>query len=143
MASGLPVVTTSVGAIGEQVEHGVTGFLVPPGDHDALAEAMLRLVADPDLRREMGAAGRRAADRLFNGARNYPRCPGGVQELRRRRLTSMPGATLVVVLGDGQGIVGMVDVHDRCEALAAWLRSTSVPGREHSGAPTSRTVAGS
>jgi glycosyltransferase involved in cell wall biosynthesis len=72
MASGLPVVTTSVGAIAEEVEHGVTGLLIPAGDSHSLAEATLRLVANPDLRRQMGAAGRRAAGRLFNGSRNYP-----------------------------------------------------------------------
>lgn len=72
MASGLPVVTTNVGALTEEVEDGVTGFLVPPGDVDALAGATLRLVGSPALRHEMGAAGRRRADRLFNGACNYP-----------------------------------------------------------------------
>jgi glycosyltransferase involved in cell wall biosynthesis len=72
MASGLPVISTGVGAIGEQVEQGVTGFLVPPGNHEAVSEAVLKLVADPDLRHRMGAAGRQAAERLFDGKRNYP-----------------------------------------------------------------------
>ena len=71
MASGLPVVSTRVGAIGEQVEDGVTGFLVPPGDHRIVAEAVLKLIADPDLRHGMGVAGRLAAERLFDAARNY------------------------------------------------------------------------
>lgn len=71
MASGLPVVTTSVGAIAEEVEHGVTGFLVPPGDEESLAAATLQLVQSKGLRRQMGAAARRAADRLFNGETNY------------------------------------------------------------------------
>jgi glycosyltransferase involved in cell wall biosynthesis len=73
MASGLPVVTTNVGAIAEQIDDGVSGFVTPPGDVTSLVEATLRLVKDPDLRRMMGAAGRRAADRLFNGSRNYAR----------------------------------------------------------------------
>jgi glycosyltransferase involved in cell wall biosynthesis len=71
MASGLPVVTTTVGAITEEVEHGVTGFLVPPNDDAALAAATLQLAQNVGLRRQMGAAGRRSADRLFNGATNY------------------------------------------------------------------------
>ena len=71
MASGLPVVTTRVGALTEEVEHGLTGFLVPPGDVNALAEATLRLVKDPELRRAMSIAGRRFADERFNGSRNY------------------------------------------------------------------------
>jgi glycosyltransferase involved in cell wall biosynthesis len=73
MASGLPVVTTNVGALTEEVEHGVTGFLIPPSDVNALADATLQLVKNPNLRLEMGAAGRRMADRRFNGSRNYPR----------------------------------------------------------------------
>jgi glycosyltransferase involved in cell wall biosynthesis len=73
MASGLPVVTTTVGALAEEVEDGVTGFLVPPGNADALAKATLRLVGNLQLRLEMGAAGRRVADCKFNGSRNYPR----------------------------------------------------------------------
>ncbi|HZO51344.1 MAG TPA: glycosyltransferase family 4 protein, partial [Bryobacteraceae bacterium] len=73
MASGLPVVTTDVGALSEEVEHGVTGFLVPPHDPRALSEATLRLVSDPGLRLKMAAAARRKADVKFNGAVNYAR----------------------------------------------------------------------
>jgi len=73
MASGLPVITTSVGAISEQVKNGVTGFLIPPNDPAALAAAVRRLVFDSALRREVGAAARREAERLFNGALNYER----------------------------------------------------------------------
>lgn len=73
MASGLPVVSTCVGAIGEEVEHGVTGFLAPPGDHNAVAEAVIQLIRSRDLRRDMGEAGRRAAEVKFDGARNYHR----------------------------------------------------------------------
>jgi glycosyltransferase involved in cell wall biosynthesis len=73
MASGLPVVTTRVGAITEQIEHGVTGLLVPPGDVNALAEGTLGLVKNPELCRTMGAAARQVADQRFNGSLNYPR----------------------------------------------------------------------
>jgi len=72
MASGLPIVTTSVGAINEEVEDGVTGFVIPPGDATALADRTMRLVVNPELRCEMGVAGRRAASRSFNGSKNYP-----------------------------------------------------------------------
>jgi glycosyltransferase involved in cell wall biosynthesis len=72
MASGLPVITTSVGALREEVEDGVNGFLIPPGDASALAEATLRLVRNPQLRRDMSAAARQVADRRFNSSRNYP-----------------------------------------------------------------------
>jgi Glycosyltransferase len=72
MASGLPVITTTVGALREEGEDGVTGFLIAPGDANALAEATLRLVTNPQLRRDMSAAARNSADQRFNASRNYP-----------------------------------------------------------------------
>jgi glycosyltransferase involved in cell wall biosynthesis len=58
MARGLPVVSTTVGAIPEQVRDGVSGLLVPPGDAAALALALGRLIEDPVERAAMGQAGR-------------------------------------------------------------------------------------
>ncbi len=58
MAAGLPVVATAVGGTPEVVVDGVTGFLVPPRDPQALADAILRLLRDPELRQRMGEAGR-------------------------------------------------------------------------------------
>ena len=72
MASGLPVITTTVGALREEVDDGVTGFLIPPANAEALAEATLRLVSNPQLRRDMSAAAQQAAVRRFNASRNYP-----------------------------------------------------------------------
>jgi len=57
MARGLPVVASSVGAIPEQVLDGDTGFIVPPGDPDALAAALERLCRDANLRVRLGANG--------------------------------------------------------------------------------------
>jgi len=57
-ASGLPVVAPAAGGPLDLVGHGVTGFLVPPGDPDALAETVARLAADPGLRAEQGRAAR-------------------------------------------------------------------------------------
>jgi glycosyltransferase involved in cell wall biosynthesis len=54
-AHGIAVVTTPIGAIPELVEEGQTGLLVSPGDAPALADALRRLIADPDLRRRLGA----------------------------------------------------------------------------------------
>ncbi|MHB1422892.1 MAG: glycosyltransferase, partial [Gemmataceae bacterium] len=69
MAFGLPVVATRAGGLPEVVEDGVTGLLVPPGDPAALAAAMARLLADPDLRRRMGQAGRQRAIEKFTAER--------------------------------------------------------------------------
>jgi len=54
-AHGLAVVATPVGAVPELVDDGHTGVLVPPGDARALADALRRLIADPALRRRLGA----------------------------------------------------------------------------------------
>jgi glycosyltransferase involved in cell wall biosynthesis len=66
MAAGLPVVASAVGGLPEMVVEGETGYLVAPGDPDALAEALARLVADPEARRRMGEAGRRRARERFD-----------------------------------------------------------------------------
>jgi len=58
MAYGLPVIVTDVGSIPEVVTDGVEGFLIKPGDLEALAECIMRLWTDPALRQRMGAAGR-------------------------------------------------------------------------------------
>jgi glycosyltransferase involved in cell wall biosynthesis len=58
LASGCPVVATRVGGVPDVVEEGVDGFMVEPGDLDALADRLARLAADPELRARMGAAGR-------------------------------------------------------------------------------------
>lgn len=56
MAAGLPIIsTTAAGEINERVMNGVNGYLVPPGDPEALASAMRRLASDPALRTRMGA----------------------------------------------------------------------------------------
>jgi glycosyltransferase involved in cell wall biosynthesis len=57
LAAGTPAVVTSTGGLGEVVRDGVEGLHVAPGDPVALAAALDRLLADPDLRRRLGAAG--------------------------------------------------------------------------------------
>lgn len=58
MAAGVPVVATSVGGIPECVIHEKTGFLVPPKKIDALADALIALLNNPEKRRQIGTAGR-------------------------------------------------------------------------------------
>lgn len=58
MAHGRPVVASAVGGLQELVVDGETGLLVPPRDPAALRAALDRLLADPDLRRRLGEAGR-------------------------------------------------------------------------------------
>ncbi|MCB9437104.1 MAG: glycosyltransferase family 4 protein [Anaerolineales bacterium] len=58
MACGIPVVTTDVGGMREAVTDGVEGFVVPPRDPHAIADALSKLVESPSLRKVMGKAGR-------------------------------------------------------------------------------------
>lgn len=57
--AGKPVVATDVGCLPALVEDGRTGYLVPPRDEHALADAVVRLLTDAQLRHRMGQAGRR------------------------------------------------------------------------------------
>ncbi|WP_413100961.1 glycosyltransferase family 4 protein [Streptomyces sp. Inha503] len=66
MATGTPLVATTGGAIPEVAGvDGETCLAVPPGDADALAAALIRLLGDADLRRRLGAAGRERVLRRF------------------------------------------------------------------------------
>jgi glycosyltransferase involved in cell wall biosynthesis len=66
MAAGKPVVSTRVGGVPELVEDGVHGLLVEPRDPVALAEAVARLLRDPDEASRMGANGRERQQREFS-----------------------------------------------------------------------------
>ena len=65
MAYSKPVVATRVGGIPELVVDQVTGFLVEPGDTKMMADMVLRLLADRDLRESLGRAGRLRASEKF------------------------------------------------------------------------------
>jgi glycosyltransferase involved in cell wall biosynthesis/peptidoglycan/xylan/chitin deacetylase (PgdA/CDA1 family) len=66
MASGLPVVATAVGGIPELVDDGRTGRLVPPGNPDALAGALVDVMDNPDRAAEFGRAGRRRIEETYS-----------------------------------------------------------------------------
>jgi glycosyltransferase involved in cell wall biosynthesis len=61
MGAGLPIVASRVGQAAEYLEHGVSGWLVPPENPGALAEAVLRLIGDADLRQRLGIGAQYAA----------------------------------------------------------------------------------
>lgn len=63
LAAGVPVATQRVGEYGELVVDGVTGLLVEPGDAAGLAEAVVRLLRSPKLRRQVGEAAAVAVQR--------------------------------------------------------------------------------
>jgi glycosyltransferase involved in cell wall biosynthesis len=65
LAHGLPIVSTPVGAIPDLVG-GEAGVLVPVGDASALADAMAKVLDDPDFRRRLAAGAARVRDRLYS-----------------------------------------------------------------------------
>ena len=68
MARARPVVATPVGGTPELVTDGETGLLVPPRDPEALAEALRRVLDDPDLARRLGDAGRAQVAERFSAS---------------------------------------------------------------------------
>ena len=65
MAAGLPVISTRLAAVPEMVEHGVTGLLVGEKQPVELAEAMAKILLDPDLGKQFGMAGKQMATERF------------------------------------------------------------------------------
>jgi glycosyltransferase involved in cell wall biosynthesis len=65
-AHGLPVIGTRSGGVSEIVVDGETGLLGEPGDEKSMAQSMLRLYRDPELRSRYGRAGRERVKRIFD-----------------------------------------------------------------------------
>ena len=65
MSMGVPVIATAIGGSVDQVAEGETGFLVPPADPEALAERLLQMFRNPELRERMSAAGPRRIEKHF------------------------------------------------------------------------------
>jgi len=66
MAAGLPVVASRIGGLETSVVDGETGYLLPPGDVDAMTDALRKLLADPCLRKRLGEAGRRRVEQEYD-----------------------------------------------------------------------------
>ncbi len=73
MASGLPVVATSVGGLQECVVANVTGFLVQPSNPRVLAKAVISLLQDKQLRHRFGEAGRKRVCNHFSAENQVPK----------------------------------------------------------------------
>ncbi len=69
LAAGVPVVASRVGVVPEILEDGRTARLVPAGEPELLADAIARLLDDPDRRRAIGAAGAALVRARYSGAR--------------------------------------------------------------------------
>ena len=89
LAAARPVVATAVGGVPDVVDDGETGFLVPPGDTQAIAERLEVLARDPALRGSMGETGRERVLRRYS----VDRLVGDVDALYRELLSSSSSIT--------------------------------------------------
>ena len=89
MATGLPIVSTTLAGVPEMVEHGTTGLLAAPGDERGLADALAQVLGSRELRESMGEAGRKRVSEHFASAHTAP-------ALRERLLAAAtrPGAAV-------------------------------------------------
>jgi glycosyltransferase involved in cell wall biosynthesis len=84
-AMAKPVVASDLGGPRELVVDGETGFLVPPSDPKALADAMVRILSDDDLARRMGETGYQRARQLFDAKVNAQQTVAVYEELFAER----------------------------------------------------------
>ena len=87
MAARLPTIASRVAGVPELVLDGETGFVIPPGDLEALADRLDRLLSDPALRHTMGAAGRDRVRAEFDQTREAAK----LEAMFRRSLAQEPG----------------------------------------------------
>jgi len=66
MACAKPIVATNVGGNPESVKDGETGYIIPPRNPGMMAEALKKLLTNPDLRKKFGDAGRRRMEQYFS-----------------------------------------------------------------------------
>jgi glycosyltransferase involved in cell wall biosynthesis len=90
MAASKPVVATRAGGVMDIIEHGYDGLLVPPGDSQAMAEAVLALQADPVWAGRMGARAQEKVRRQFTLDQHAQRVQRVYQEVLDRTTARMP-----------------------------------------------------
>ncbi|MFH7244019.1 MAG: glycosyltransferase family 4 protein [Spirulina sp.] len=98
MAAGLPVIASDIGQLRQVITPGETGLLVPPGDEEALVQALLQLHRNPTLRQQLGQQAQRqiathhtwlqVVDRILNVAGPHPQPLSQEGEGSRKEISS-------------------------------------------------------
>lgn len=100
-------ISTAVGGVPKLISHGENGFLVEPGDHEAMAGCMIRLVQDPELRYTMGRNLRDRVHRDFSVESMARRQTEIYEAILLRRMRGSQGRYGVVICGAyGRGNAG-------------------------------------
>ena len=81
LAAGLPVISTPVGGIPDALEDGIEGYLIEPGNIDALSHAIEKLLCDEQCRTQMGVAGRKKVEQYFTPEQVLPQLETLYREL--------------------------------------------------------------
>jgi len=95
-ATGIPVVVSDVGGLPEVVERDGTGLVVEARNEVQIADALERLVLDPDLRFRMGAAGRDRVQRLYEWKANVDQMLSIYREVTGSNVAPAPAHSPVV-----------------------------------------------
>ena len=94
MAAARPVVTTDVGGAREAVEEGETGYVVAPGDDEAMAARVVELLRDPERARRMGERGRRVVEEKFSCEAQLARTEALYESLLEKRSPAQAASAL-------------------------------------------------
>lgn len=109
MASSRPAVCTAVGGVPELLDDGVTGYLVPPRDPEALAGQLDPLLRSRELRRRLGAAARARVESNFTLAGSIRATERQLSDLSARHRTRRPGPIRLALVLD-ETFVGGVEL---------------------------------
>jgi glycosyltransferase involved in cell wall biosynthesis len=99
MMRGTAVIASSMGGLGEIVDHGKTGFLVPPNDPHALAENLIELLSDRMKAESMGRSGRDVAEAQFSLSRQCEQFEIIYQQMVQRTSVAFPGSRSKAMTG--------------------------------------------
>ena len=91
MASGVPTVGTAVGGVPEMIEDGHTGYVVPPRDERALADALIKMLQDPQRTEAMGRAARAWVESRFTLERSVRAAEAAIERTADRPAQGLPG----------------------------------------------------
>ncbi|PIX22536.1 MAG: glycosyl transferase family 1, partial [Deltaproteobacteria bacterium CG_4_8_14_3_um_filter_43_13] len=88
MAMGKPIVASDIGGIPDLVKDGANGILFTPRDVDAMAEAIIKLLLDRELRRKMGNEGKKLAYPAYDASVMVRKIEGLYKDLLKEKRTS-------------------------------------------------------